>query len=162
MKDKEAETKEKLEKIQEEIRKKKEEEEKEKEKKAQDKSRPVSSTPVPGTPWWDLSCDYNHCYINSIFNRCVVWTGDGRVFFYNPSSRTSVWERPEELLKRSDVDKMVSTPPDALAAAAAKPESVENKTPVKSKRSSDESESDSEATPAKKPKVDVDLTGTSQ
>lgn len=57
---------------------------------------------------------------------------------------------------------MVSTPPDALAAAAAKPESLENKTPVKSKRSSDDSESDSETTPAKKPKVDVDLTGTSQ
>lgn len=50
-KDKEAEAKEKLDKLQEEIRKKKEEEEKEKEKKAQDKSRPVSSTPVPGTPW---------------------------------------------------------------------------------------------------------------
>ncbi|VEN35256.1 unnamed protein product [Callosobruchus maculatus] len=82
-------------------RKKEEEEQKAKEQKAQDKSRPVSSTPVPGTPW------------------CVVWTGDGRVFFYNPSSRTSVWERPEELLKRADVDKMVSTPPDALAAAAA-------------------------------------------
>ena len=31
-----------------------------------DKSRPMSSTPVPGTPW------------------CVVWTGDSRSFFYNP------------------------------------------------------------------------------
>ncbi|XP_014259176.1 transcription elongation regulator 1-like isoform X1 [Cimex lectularius] len=60
---------------------------------AQDKSKPVSSNPVPGTPW------------------CVVWTGDGRVFFYNPSSRTSVWERPEELTGRIDVDKLVSTPP---------------------------------------------------
>jgi len=50
-KDKESEAKEKLEKLQDEIRKKKEDEEKEKEKKAQDKSRPVSSTPVPGTPW---------------------------------------------------------------------------------------------------------------
>ncbi|EEC01225.1 transcription elongation regulator, putative, partial [Ixodes scapularis] len=59
----------------------------------QDKSRPVSSTPVPGTPW------------------CVVWTGDGRVFFFNPSSRTSVWERPAELKKRADVDKMVQNPP---------------------------------------------------
>lgn len=48
--------------------------------------------------------------------RCVVWTGDGRVFFYNPSSRTSVWERPEDLLGRSDVDKMVSTPPDVLVS----------------------------------------------
>lgn len=41
----------KIKKLQEEIKKKKEEEEKAKELKAQDKSRPVSSTPVPGTPW---------------------------------------------------------------------------------------------------------------
>lgn len=40
----------KVKKHQEETRKKKEEEEK-KEVKSQDKSRPVSSTPVPGTPW---------------------------------------------------------------------------------------------------------------
>lgn len=33
------------------IKRKKEEEEKAKEAKAQDKSRPISSTPVPGTPW---------------------------------------------------------------------------------------------------------------
>lgn len=75
-------------------RKKKEEDEKAKQNVAkQDKSRPVSSTPIAGTPW------------------CVVWTGDGRVFFYNPSSRTSVWERPEELVGRPDVDKVVSTAP---------------------------------------------------
>lgn len=61
--------------------------------KPQDKTKPVSSTPVPGTPW------------------CVVWTGDSRVFFFNPSTRTSVWERPAELKKRTDVDKMVQTPP---------------------------------------------------
>nr|CAD7392516.1 unnamed protein product [Timema cristinae] len=92
-------------------RKKKEEEDKAKEaQKVQDKSRPVSSTPVPGTPW------------------CVVWTGDGRVFFYNPSSRTSVWERPEELIGRADVDKMVGNPPESVtsqvAAAAAAAESA--------------------------------------
>lgn len=55
----------------------------------------------------------------SLFFRCVVWTGDGRVFFYNPSSRTSVWERPEDLVGRADVDKMVSTPPETAATAAA-------------------------------------------
>jgi hypothetical protein len=51
-------------------------------------------------------------------DRCVVWTGDGRVFFYNPSSRTSVWERPEELAGRTDVDKMVASPPDQLGPDA--------------------------------------------
>lgn len=61
-----------------------------------DKSRPISSTPIAGTPW------------------CVVWTGDARVFFYNPSTRSSVWDRPEELTDRTDVDKAVTTPPEQL------------------------------------------------
>jgi len=41
-----------------------------------------------------------------------VWTGDGRVFFYNPSQRMSLWERPEELVGRADVEKMVQNPPE--------------------------------------------------
>lgn len=48
--------------------------------KPRDKTKPVSSTPVPGTPW------------------CVVWTGDDKVFFFNPTTKSSVWERPPELL----------------------------------------------------------------
>lgn len=52
--------------------------------------------------------------LNDDWFRCVVWTGDGRVFFYNPSTRTSVWERPEDLLGRADVDKAIATTPDAL------------------------------------------------
>ena len=57
-----------------------------------DKNRPVSSTPVPGTPW------------------CVVWTGDSRSFFFNPSNKQSVWEKPAELVGRSDVAKMLESP----------------------------------------------------
>merc|ERR1719211_299261 len=57
-----------------------------------DKSRPTSSTPVPGTPW------------------CVVWTGDTRSFFFNPSNKQSVWEKPAELVGRSDVAKMLESP----------------------------------------------------
>ena len=60
-----------------------------------DKGRPVSSTPVPGTPW------------------CVVWTGDSRSFFFNPWNKKCVWERPAELVGRSDVDKML----ESLASA---------------------------------------------
>jgi transcription elongation regulator 1 len=56
---------------------------------AADKSKPVSSSPVSGTPW------------------CVVWTGDNRVFFYNPTTKTSVWERPPELVGRADVSEMM-------------------------------------------------------
>lgn len=82
-------------------KKRKEDEEKAKSNKPQDKSRPISSTPISGTPW------------------CVVWTGDGRVFFYNPSTRTSVWERPEELKERADVDKAVLVPPQQLLGTVA-------------------------------------------
>merc|ERR1719187_990071 len=57
-----------------------------------DKSRPISSTPVPGTPW------------------CVVWTGDHRSFFYNPTNKQSVWEKPAEMVGRSDVAKMLESP----------------------------------------------------
>lgn len=75
--------------------------------------------------------------------RCVVWTGDGRVFFYNPSSRISVWERPDDLIGRQDVDKMVATPPDAVG-------------PAKPVRQSDTSESsdDDQPSAAKKMKLD--------
>ena len=64
-----------------------------------DKTRPVSSVPVTGTPW------------------CVVWTGEGRSFFYNPSAKTSVWEVPDELQSRKDVYKMLTElPPEVVAA----------------------------------------------
>ncbi|VDN26539.1 unnamed protein product, partial [Cylicostephanus goldi] len=59
-----------------------------------DNTRPISSTPVSGTAW------------------CVVWTGDGKVFFYNPSTKTSVWERPPEMYGRADVDVLVSKCPE--------------------------------------------------
>lgn len=54
--------------------------------------KPVSTTAVPGTPW------------------CVVWTDKNRVFYFNPSTKKSVWDRPPELRNREDVDKMVSNP----------------------------------------------------
>ncbi|XP_061595535.1 transcription elongation regulator 1 isoform X2 [Cololabis saira] len=69
------------------------EEEMSEEEKAAQKARPVATNPIPGTPW------------------CVVWTGDDRVFFYNPTTRLSMWDRPEELIGRADVDKHIQEPP---------------------------------------------------
>uniref|UniRef100_A0A1A8RQC1 Transcription elongation regulator 1 n=1 Tax=Nothobranchius rachovii TaxID=451742 RepID=A0A1A8RQC1_9TELE len=69
------------------------EEEMTEEEKAAQKARPVATNPIPGTPW------------------CVVWTGDDRVFFYNPTTRLSMWDRPEELIGRADVDKHIQEPP---------------------------------------------------
>jgi len=55
-------------------------------------------------------------------SRCVVWTGDERVFFYNPSQNVSLWDCPEEIEDRADVKKLIQTPPrlmqQQLAAAA--------------------------------------------
>merc|ERR1719445_64323 len=74
-----------------------------------DKSRPVSSTPVPGTPW------------------CVVWTGDSRSFFFNSSNKQSVWGKPAELVGRSDVAKMLESP---LAAEEFKKKQQAKQLPV--------------------------------
>ncbi|NXR93246.1 TCRG1 regulator, partial [Hypocryptadius cinnamomeus] len=69
------------------------EEEMTEEEKAAQKAKPVATTPIPGTPW------------------CVVWTGDERVFFYNPTTRLSMWDRPDDLIGRADVDKIIQEPP---------------------------------------------------
>lgn len=127
-------------------KKKKDEEEKAKAAKPQDKTRPISSTPISGTPW------------------CVVWTGDGRVFFYNPSTRTSVWERPDDLKERSDVDKAISVPPQQLLGNVPKETESSAQTSKSSsileaieKRSESESSADEgEDVPSKKFKTDVE------
>ncbi|XP_064344696.1 transcription elongation regulator 1-like protein [Camelus dromedarius] len=56
-------------------------------------TRPVASTPVPGSPW------------------CVVWTGDDRVFFFNPTMQLSVWEKPVDLRNRGDLNRIIEDPP---------------------------------------------------
>ncbi|XP_064181378.1 transcription elongation regulator 1-like isoform X2 [Anguilla rostrata] len=76
-----------------EVREEPKEEEMTEEERAAQKAKPVATTPIPGTPW------------------CVVWTGDDRVFFYNPTTRLSMWDRPEELVGRADVDKSIQEPP---------------------------------------------------
>nr|XP_055032047.1 transcription elongation regulator 1-like protein [Misgurnus anguillicaudatus] len=55
--------------------------------------RPVASTPIPGSPW------------------CVVWTGDDRVFFFNPTMHLSVWEKPMDLKDRGDLNRIIEDPP---------------------------------------------------
>jgi len=57
--------------------------------KSKGKARPISNKPIPGTPW------------------CLVLTSDQQYFFFNPTSRTSLWNRPDELKGRMDVDEMI-------------------------------------------------------
>ena len=109
-----------------------------------DKSRPVSSTPVHGTPW------------------CVVWTGDNKAFFYNPSTKTSVWERPPDLIGRSDVTEMLKSPAQAEKMKAKNIPPGFNANPMasggggnnKNKKAKDDSDSD-DVPAAKKKKVEL-------
>jgi len=60
--------------------------------------------------------------------RCVVWTGDERVFFYNPSQNVSVWDCPEDIEDRGDVKKLMQTPPRLMQQAAVAAAAVTGKT----------------------------------
>ncbi|NXV48879.1 TCRGL protein, partial [Uria aalge] len=64
-------------------------------------NKPVASTPVPGSPW------------------CVVWTGDDRVFFFNPTMQLSVWEKPVDLKHRGDINRIIEDPPHKRKLEAA-------------------------------------------
>ncbi|TRY95400.1 hypothetical protein DNTS_017060 [Danionella cerebrum] len=87
------------------------EEEMTEEEKAAQKAKPVATNPIPGTPWYtSLVISPNPLKVMPVF-RCVVWTGDERVFYYNPTTRMSMWDRPEELVGRGDVDKYIQEPP---------------------------------------------------
>ncbi|XP_077206253.1 transcription elongation regulator 1-like protein [Paroedura picta] len=87
-------------------------------------NKPVASTPVPGSPW------------------CVVWTGDDRVFFFNPTMQLSVWEKPVDLKNRGDLNRIIEDPPHKrkLETSAtdksddSSPEDINNDHSTKTKR----------------------------
>ncbi|UJR30629.1 hypothetical protein I4U23_018153 [Adineta vaga] len=97
--------------------------------KSKGKSRPSASKPIPGTPW------------------CIVWTTDQQTFFFNPTSRTSLWDRPEELKGRMDVDEMIR-------AALPQQESTDNTRTIATKQKLDSTTDDVEQE-AKKIKSDT-------
>ncbi|XP_043912271.1 transcription elongation regulator 1-like protein [Protopterus annectens] len=79
-------------------------------------NKPVASTPVPGSPW------------------CVVWTGDDRVFFFNPTMQLSVWEKPVDLKGRGDINKIIEDPPHKRKMET----SSTNKSDISSQEDTDE------------------------
>lgn len=93
--------------------------------------KPVSTTNVPGTPW------------------CVVWTDKGKVFYFNPSTKTSVWDRPAELRNREDVDKLISTQKPPQPTDNRSPSQTEKKI----KLDSDETDKAAISKPAIAPKI---------
>lgn len=40
-----------------------------------------------------------------------MWTGESKSFFFNPSVKLSVWERPKDLVGNAEVDKLLANPP---------------------------------------------------
>ena len=96
------------------------------EEKAKQRSKPIASIPVPGTPW------------------CIVWTRDKKVFFFNPSEKLSLWERPAILLGRVDVDKMLREPPTETNGKK-KSSDGDDAPPVKKNKVEDEESSGSES-----------------
>lgn len=52
-------------------------------------------------------------------HRCVVWTGDDRVFFFNPTMQLSVWEKPMDLRNRGDLNRILEDPPHKRKLEAA-------------------------------------------
>ncbi|XP_036354901.1 transcription elongation regulator 1-like [Octopus sinensis] len=58
-----------------------------------DKTKPVSKTLLEGTDW------------------SIVWTGDDRMFFFNVVEKRSVWNCPEELRGRKDVENLMKSKP---------------------------------------------------
>ncbi|XP_057307232.1 transcription elongation regulator 1-like isoform X2 [Hydractinia symbiolongicarpus] len=67
------------------------------------KKKPVASRPIPGTGWH------------------LVWTGAGKVFFFHPTSKTSIWERPKELESNINVDEILKQGPNAPKETIAPP-----------------------------------------
>lgn len=100
------------------------------------KSRPVSTTPVPGTPW------------------CIVWTDKNKVFYFNPSTKTSVWDRPADLCNRDDVDKLINNNPNhsitqTHSEANDPPEDDQSPSRIDKKLKLDSNQSSSTITPAR-------------
>ncbi|XP_077121942.1 transcription elongation regulator 1 isoform X2 [Ranitomeya variabilis] len=159
-----------------EIKEEPKEEEMTEEEKAAQKARPVATTPIPGTPWYlcpkacflanvcrDICvspgfyiCTGKGFHFVTLFACvwCVVWTGDERVFFYNPTTRLSMWDRPEDLIGRADVDKIIQEPPHKRGLEDDKKyfkddhesaDDANDDEPIKAKkRKKDETESDKE------------------
>ncbi|CAF1040655.1 unnamed protein product [Didymodactylos carnosus] len=110
--------------------------------KSKQKSRPISSIPVSGTPW------------------CIVWTSDGKAFYHNPTQHLSLWDKPEDLIGRTDVDTILSEPPKQVDPAVLR---AVVKKKLDPKSSEDEPESKklkSDTTTAAKAKVEQTIINT--
>jgi len=63
------------------------------ESKQDNPEKPVASQLIPGTSW------------------CLVWTGTDKAFYFNPTTKLSVWELPDELKDNEKADEMLKNGP---------------------------------------------------
>ncbi|XP_064382447.1 transcription elongation regulator 1-like isoform X2 [Halichondria panicea] len=92
--------------------------------------RPKSNVPIPGSPW------------------SVVWTTDERSFFFNVTSRTSVWSLPKDLEGNPHVSKIMDNPPWARKRVGEVKPSSETKRLRLGSLPDDSEEEDNDASPA--------------
>ncbi|OWK50517.1 Transcription elongation regulator 1-like protein [Lonchura striata] len=78
-----------------------------------------SSPGAPPGPGRALSSPWSCSCPGRVVPRCVVWTGDDRVFFFNASTQLSVWERPLALRHRGDIARLLEDPPHKRKLEAA-------------------------------------------
>ena len=71
----------------------KEEQPKTEENTEQPSNKPIANQLIPDTAW------------------CVVWTGDDKVFYFNPTTKISIWDKPEELVGNEKLDKILEAGP---------------------------------------------------
>ncbi|NWZ84014.1 TCRGL protein, partial [Poecile atricapillus] len=84
-----------------------------------DKVSPGASSRAFGTSELHKPCPGAGWAVQDPSLQCVVWTGDDRVFFFNPSMQLSVWERPLDLRHRGDIARLLEDPPHKRKLEAA-------------------------------------------
>jgi len=84
-----------------------------------------------------------------------VWTGDGKHFFFNPSARLSLWDIPEDLRHRPDLQKLIDdgpAQPEDQEKPISKPNPILDDPIIEESEKQSEEKADEEPA-AKKPKV---------
>lgn len=107
---------------------------------------------------WVLGSQQNVKLTETRVHRCIAWTNDGRVFFYNQQTKTSVWERPVDLLGRADVEIAITTTPENVKGTQSK-NNNDTEVNVKSRKRHRRCRGDQSDVSDKKVKTDFPTTG---
>ncbi|KAL7672365.1 hypothetical protein ACOME3_007253 [Neoechinorhynchus agilis] len=73
-----------------------------------DHNKPYANIPIKGSPW------------------CLVWLTSGKCFFFNPTTKKSIWKVPPELVGRPEINEMFANPPEAVEKLKRRADNVES------------------------------------